>query len=250
MNRDQAALPLDGYRVALTAPNILAIDPVRADVDGEDWGLLNVEEVQRRLEQEDDFAIVQLEADLVSRAAVPGLVVRLNAGGLRRVDLDGTYLTPTEKDLGPDLVGYGLPDPLPAGTHRLAWSCAWNPPEGGDGVTLAVPRIVGSFADPEGQLAPLPEHVDLLRLGEVGLASAEARLSLSRYVEVPPAYKVLHVQGPLAGSLSIAADGDDLAVISEAPMRFSVPPHLDGKVHLTLQFTGSPAPVTMMRLMR
>lgn len=197
-------LPLDGYRVELAGTRSFELSHVAAQVDGDDWDPSPIETVQARLEEEDDFAIVQLATSFGTDAALAGLVIDVTGEGLRNCTLDGTYMVPVKDGVPEDTARYQLPDPLPAGEHELIWSYAWSPPRDqstGDalpgGVDLFAPRLVGVFADHGCRLASVPESVDLGKLAETGLSGG--RVALTRTVSWPSAARVLHVEGPDAG---------------------------------------------------
>lgn len=213
-------LSLDAFEPALhDAAAAGSVARARAEVDGDDWGELGITEIQARLQEAGDFAILQLAAAFTTPLELSGLEVLVNATGLRTLEIDGTYCVPSKRPMEEDREGYVLPERFPAGEHRLAWSYVWNPPEESDGVTLVPPRILG-----------------LLR--------CEAD------VQVPDGVTALVFDGPPSGSIAVALDGLDLPMSTDAPSRASVPPGTSGPARLALQFPGDAVVIHAARWLR
>lgn len=228
-----------GFRIAPGVPFAYRMPSVIADVDGEDWGSMDAGEVQRRLEEEDDFAVVQLFADLDLAAAVDRIEIEINGRGLRTVDSGGTYGVPLKDDLpGGDRVCYAILRRFEPGRHRILWSYAWNPPRDGsevetsDGVTLEPLRIRGLLPGPDGRLAAPPASVDLRSL-------RACRCRLERSVEVPEGARALRLDASPAGSVALHLDGGLLRPREGACGEFALPPGVAGARLLAVDASDS-----------
>ncbi|MAB88177.1 MAG: hypothetical protein VX913_04435 [Planctomycetota bacterium] len=213
-------LPLDAFSPSSDDDDAAVVVPqAMAEIDGSDWGQLEISEVQRRLEADGDFVILQLAATFTTPLQLSGLEVLVNAAGLRTLEVDGTYCVPSKRPMPEDREGYVLSDDLPAGEHRLAWSYVWNPPADPDGVTLVPPRILG-------------------------LARCEAE------VDVVEGATALVLDGPAPGSVAVVLDGVALPMSVDAPARAAVPPGAVGQARLALIFTGEAAVTRAARWVR
>lgn len=213
-------LSLDAFSPAVDEDAAaVAITRARAEIDGSDWGELDVTEVQRRLESDGDFVILQLATTFTTQLRLSGLEVLVNASGLRTLEVDGTYCVPSKRAMPEDREGYILVDGLAAGEHRLAWSYVWNPPGEPDGVTLVPPLILG-----------------------LGRCEAD--------VDVAEGATSLVFDGPAPGSVTATLDGVAMPMSIDAPARASVPPGTSGPARLALTFTREASVARAARWLR
>lgn len=233
------SLPLDDFALILEGENCFPIARATFEVDGDDWGEVTIEEAQARLVEEDDLAVIQLEAPFVSAGALEGLGVAVTASGLRQVNLDETYLVPVPGAGAEGFERYEMPSPLPAGAHRFDWSYVWNPPKDldtgevlEDGVDLQPLEVRGRFAvTPEGP-APLPERVHLAELEAAGLLAVTGGASFTREVVLPATARELKVEG---GPADLEVHGPDGALTRLAATGGFELPGGDERFTLTLR---------------
>jgi hypothetical protein len=235
-------LPLDGYGLADGARMITRIDGVFAEPDGEAWGFIPMEEVQRRLVEADDFAVLQLWFDLYLRMPVDRLYVDVNDQGIRTLDLKGTYGVPVRGlELPKDQVRYLIEKSLEPGVHRLIWSYAWNPPKDSsgeptpDGVELRPLRIFDLWSDESGALHAVPPTITLSKL-------RGAVTRLGRTIDVPSNARSLHIETLPSGAIRPSLDGESLASIPNQVGHFQVP---SGAASRMLQLDLGPDFVSM-----
>jgi len=209
-------IPPDAFRPAGDDCVIAAIEKALVEADGDDWGEMGIAEAQARLESDDDLVILQLRSAFTTAAEITGAGVEVNGAGLRTLDVDGTYAVLDKGAAREGCERYRLPDPFPAGEHKLEWSYVWNPPKDcstgeplPDGVTLLPPWLMRS--EP-GSLARVQADVD-----------------------VPVGVRGLVVEGPAPGNVSASIDGAQLPSADSAGC-LELPPGISGKMTLYLEF--------------
>jgi hypothetical protein len=247
-------LPLDGFQPVLDGANVFEIPEAQVESDGDDWGSLDLAVAQARLEEADDLAILQLRSVFVTGAEIPGMRIEVNAVGLRTLEVDGTYCVPAKGEERPGGERYKLPDPLPAGKHRLEWSYVWNPPKDRstgepltDGVTLWPVRITGPFIVSDAGLLPIPKTVDARLLSSL-FPATEGNLSLVASTDVPLGARQLVIEGPVAGTIDVLLDDQPLPKGSGTPVTAPLPPATAGSVTLTLRMTRGPVNLSSVRI--
>ncbi|MAG57503.1 MAG: hypothetical protein CMJ83_14520 [Planctomycetes bacterium] len=250
-----ASIPLTSFRPVLGGCNVMRLSSASVESDGDDWGEMAIVDAQAKLEELDDFAILQLGTTFSTEAELSELRVEVNEVGLRTLEVDGTYCTPAKGEENEGCERYKLPSPLPAGEHRLDWSYVWNPPKDGsgdpaaDGVTLIPPRICGPFvASAGGRPAPLPDAVDAGALAAT-FPEPEGGFEIAADVDVPADARAVLVEGVSPGSISVRLEDQELARTGDAAS-FELPPGTAGTSMLTVGFTGYPENLTGVRLVR
>ncbi|HMS16996.1 MAG TPA: hypothetical protein PKA37_09170 [Planctomycetota bacterium] len=236
---ESTPLSTDGFRLAEDSVLVTRLDGVLAEPDGEAWGFLPMAEVQRRLEEADDFAVLQLFADLHLGSHVERLYVEVNDEGIRTLDLKGTYGVPVRGvDLAPDQVRYLIEKALAPGVHRLIWSYAWNPPKDSSGapisggVTLTPLRVLHLWANEKGELRTIDDEIDVRAL--VGASG-----TFVRSVQIRKGSRCLRVEAtppgsviPMLGNVCLPAVGDELGM-------FALGDGVDGEQVLGLHFDAT-----------
>ncbi len=236
IDQGQQQLGFDGFVVEPLGPNELEVEKAKAEVDDDAWGVLPVVEVQRRLEEADDFAIVVLQATLSVKAPLTGLFLEATAEGQRNLSFGKTYLVPAKAGAAKDYCRYVMPSPLAVGEHLVTWSYAWHPPKDRDtgeaktgGVTLRPLRVVGDFSWDESGLGARGPLVDL---GRGAWHHGPARFK--KTIDIAPGQTRLRIEGNEVYSLRADLDGVELVRREDQPGLFALPPGVLGAAELTL----------------
>jgi len=219
-----AGIPLNlaTATAVLDPSHALELSTAQPEVDGEDWGTMEIAALQAKLEADDDFVILQLETTFVTGVPVSGLRIEVNAVGLRTLEVGGIYQVPAKGEAPEGFDRYIVKDVLLPGEHTLTWSYVWNPPKDGagdpspDGVTLAPPKIFGARA-------------------------------VAMRAEVAAGTSTLILEGPNPGDVNVAIDGIEVPMSRDAPCRAAVPPATAGDTEITIEFPCVPVHVTAAR---
>lgn len=254
MNRHQQTLKHEGWTFTLKHPASFVLQEADTVVDDAVWGRLPLLDVQRRLEEADDFAVIVLETTFETRGTLRGLVITANGEGLRNMLLDKNYMVPVKGQVEPGTVAYRLPEPLSEGEHVLRWSYAWNPPKdrsSGEaipgGVALRAPVISGPFVVHMKTVVAPPRHVDLHQLP---LLDPTGPFSVHHLIDVPVWARNLHIEGTPHSGFEVDVEHIKLVSRSDSPWRGALPPATNGSVEITLHFQAVPKhPISHIELL-
>lgn len=250
------ALELDGFQVVMTHPTVLQLPNAEVEADDEIWGTMPLADAQKRLEDDDDFAILVLRTEFTSEGDHEGLTIEVNSEGLRLLEVDGKYLVPVAGAAPEGFERYLLPSPFPAGEHSVQWSFVWQPPVDkssgeklDDGVTLMPLRLQGPGVSGQGGvLTAAPDTANLGDLDAAGFTGAGEGLSFKRAIELPSGLSQLVLEGPGAAHFQPHVDGIALPAVAETVGQFTLPPGSDGTVELELSVTDTAASLTGITL--